>query len=74
MNPKAYGKKCKCGHFESDHVNLNKKFYEPNAIPEMGLCMSSPPTFDNSKISNVKDAPVTSLVRKRKAGCFGNDN
>lgn len=36
-NSKPYGKKCKCGHFESDHVNLTKKFYEPNAIPEMGV-------------------------------------
>jgi hypothetical protein len=35
MNPKSYGKKCKCGHFESDHVNLNKKFYEPKVIPEI---------------------------------------
>jgi hypothetical protein len=49
MNPKSYGKKCKCVHFESDHVNLNKKFYEPNAILEMGVLMSHPPTIGNPK-------------------------
>ena len=49
MNREPYGKKCKCGHEESFHVNHNKKFYEPNAIPEMGYFMSPPPTFENPK-------------------------
>ena len=52
MNPKSYGKKCKCGHFESDHVNLNKKFYEPNASPETRIFFNPPPTIDNPK--NIK--------------------
>ena len=27
---KIIGEKCNCGHYESEHVNENKKFYEPN--------------------------------------------
>lgn len=49
MNPKSYGRRCKCGHFESDHVNLNKNFYEPNAIPETRIHFTPPPTIDNPK-------------------------
>ena len=47
MNSKYYDKKYPCGHFESDHVNLNKKFYEPNTISEMGLHLHLPPTINN---------------------------
>lgn len=78
MNPKSYGEKCKCGHFESDHVNLNKKFYEPNAIPQMGggggghACLLLQLTI--TRPLNAEDVHVTSLVRKIKAGYFGNDN
>jgi len=49
MKSRTYGKKCKCSHFESDHINENKKFYEPNAIPEMGYFLPPPPTFNNPK-------------------------
>ena len=49
MNLESYGKKCKCGHFESEHIIQNNKFYEPNAIPEMGIYLPSPPTFGNPK-------------------------
>ncbi len=49
MNTKSYGKKCKCGHFESDHVDVNKKFYEPNVIPEMGLFLHHLHAMDNPK-------------------------
>ena len=45
---KTFGKKCICGHFESAHVNENKKFYEPNA-PELGYLMHPPPTIENPK-------------------------
>ncbi|MCH9657601.1 hypothetical protein K0U27_02715 [archaeon] len=72
MNTRSFGKKCKCGHFESDHVNLNRNFYEPNAIPKMGAYMSPPPTMDTLlKQSNVRGVCVTSLVRKIKAEHFG---
>ena len=73
MNPKSYGKRCKCDHFESDHVNLNKKFYEPNASPETRILFHPPPTIDNPKISNAEDVHVITLVPKRKIGNFGND-
>ena len=49
MKSKTYGKKCKCGHFESEHVNLNKKFYEPNTIPETRIFFHPSPTIDNPK-------------------------
>ena len=49
MNRSSYGKKCKCGHFESDHVNKNNKFYEPNEVPEMRIYFTPPPTIDNPK-------------------------
>ena len=73
MNPKTYGKKCKCGHFESDHVNLNKNFYEPNAISETRIFFHPPPRLTIPKLSNAKDVHVTILVLKRKIGDFGND-
>ena len=73
MNPKSYGKKCKCGHFESDHVNLNKNFYEPNVIPEMKFFFTLHLRFTIQRLSNVKDVHVITLVLKRKIGSFGND-
>ena len=44
---KNFGKKCKCGHFESEHTNENKKFYEPNRTPEIDYFMSPPPIIES---------------------------
>ncbi|MDH3339834.1 MAG: hypothetical protein OEL84_00960 [Nitrosopumilus sp.] len=74
MNPKSYGKKCKCGHFESDHVNLNKKFYEPNAILKQEFILHHHLQLTILKLSNVEGVRVTISVQKNKDGIFGNDN
>ena len=66
MNPKSYGKKCKCGHFESDHVSLNKNFYEPNAIPEMRIFFHPPPTIDNPKTIKCKGCTCNHFSPEKK--------
>jgi hypothetical protein len=73
INPKSYGKKCKCGHFESDHVNLNKKFYEPNAIPEMGMYMHPAPKIENPRTIKCRGCTCDKFSPEKKAGCFGDD-
>ncbi|QMU53433.1 MAG: hypothetical protein GKS07_08055 [Nitrosopumilus sp.] len=70
MNPKSYGKKCKCGHFESDHVKLNKKFYEPNAIPEMGLYMHPAPRIDNPKTIKCRGCTCDKFSPDKKSRIF----
>ena len=73
MNPKSYSKKCNYGHFESDHVNLNKKFYDLNTISETGMYIHPPPTIDNPKTIKCRGSLVTNSVQKRKVGCFGDN-
>ena len=70
MSQKSYGKKCKCGHFESEHVNLNKKFYEPNSIPEMGYFLSPPPTMDNPKTIKCRACECDRFSPEKKRGRF----
>ena len=65
MNPKSYGKRCKCGHFESDHVNLNKKFYEPNPIPETRFFPILHQQLIILKLSNTKDVHVITCPEKK---------
>ena len=66
MNPKTYSKKCKCGHFESEHVNLNKNFYEPNAIPETRIFFHPPPTIDNPKTIKCKGCTCDKFSPEKK--------
>ncbi len=43
---KTFGKKCKCGHYESEHEPRKSNFTEPKVIPEMGIIFTHPPSID----------------------------
>jgi hypothetical protein len=70
MNPKSYGKKCKCGHFESDYVYLNKKFYEPNVIPEMGMYMHPTLRINNPKTIKYRGCTCDKFSPEKKGMLF----
>ena len=70
MNPKSYGKKCKWCHFEDDHVNLNKKFYEPNAIPEMGIYLTPTTTIDNPQTIRCRGCVCDKFSPEKKYRMF----
>ncbi len=63
---KTFGKKCKCGHFESDHINENKNFYEPNRSPEMDYFMSPPPIIENPKRIRCKICLCDKFIPEKK--------
>ncbi len=46
MKNKTFGKKCKCGHFESEHASRKNDFSIPKVIPEMGIIFTHPPSID----------------------------
>ena len=45
MKTSSYGKKCLCGHYESEHVALTQKnpVLEPS---DLGILLPFPPDFD----------------------------
>ena len=43
MKTRSFGKKCKCGHYKSEHDLQKHDFSEPKAIPEMGILFTHPP-------------------------------
>ena len=49
---KAFGKLCKCGHYESEHVTLKRKYSIPGPH-DLGIFLPHPPDFD-PKRSNCK--------------------
>ena len=69
MNPRSYGKRCKYGHFESDHVNLNKKFYGPNTFLEWDYIHPSP-TIDNPKTVRCKGCTCDKFNPEGKGRMF----
>ena len=66
MKTRSFGKKCKCGHHESEHVNENKKFYEPNRSPEMDYFMSPPPIIENPKQIKCKVCSCETFSSEKK--------
>ena len=52
MNRKPFGKKCKCGHFESDHVALKQHISIPGPH-DLGILLPHPPDL-HSKRGNCK--------------------
>jgi len=54
MNREPYGRKCKCGHFESEHVARPDDFSLPYVIPEMGAAFTHPPDLLDFKRKTCK--------------------
>lgn len=52
MNRESFGKKCKCGHFESDHIALKQHISIPGPH-DLGVFLPHPPDL-YSKRGNCK--------------------
>ena len=54
MNRKPYGRKCKCDHFESEHVARTDDFFLPHVVPEMENVFTHPLDLRDSKRKKCK--------------------
>ncbi len=66
MNPKPYGKKCQCGHHESEHVAKMKKLDEPSVLQAKSMYGVLPLTASNLERGVCKVCPCVKFNTGKK--------
>ena len=69
MNPKSYGKKCKYGHHESEHIAKMKRLDEPSTLQAKTLYGVLPLMNSNLEHGDCKVCECIKLNTEKK--CWG---
>lgn len=70
MNREPYGKKCKCGHFESEHVAQKSTTQSPKIQQDLGFLLPHPQAFAEIIRTNCKGCNCKIFEPEKKGWRF----